>query len=188
MKFKTAVIAIFVAALVALSVSCSDDKSYAQLLNEENQAVNNFLADQQVVLGIPEDTVFVTGPQAPYYRLDDDGVLYMQVLNAGTPGNRVKDDEQIYFRYTRYAMSAYRNGKLGTPEGNTLTLVACWFRYNNFRIQGSSQWGQGIQYPLALLPVDCEVNLIIKSRMGFTDEQSDVQAYLYHLTYQRPAI
>ena len=86
------ILSLMVAAL-ALG-ACDDDQSYANLLNIENQSVNNFLADQTVELEIPADTVFITGPDAPYYRIDEDGMLYMQVLDAGTKGNKVKDNEQ----------------------------------------------------------------------------------------------
>ena len=66
--------------------SCNDGKTYAQLLNEENHYVNNFLADQRVIGEVPADTVFETGPDAPYYRLNEDGSLYMQVLKKRGKG------------------------------------------------------------------------------------------------------
>lgn len=168
--------------------SCDSSVSYAELLQSENQSVNNFLADQRVELSIPADTVFEYGADAPYYRLDEDGQLYMQVLEPGTPGNMVSDDEQIYFRYIRYALESYSDGELPTGAGNALTLIACWFRYNNFRIQGSYQWGTGIQVPLKYLPVDCKVNLVVKSQQGFVDEQTNVTPFLYAITYSRGAM
>ena len=116
-------------ATMAMS-SCSDGKSYAQLLNEEDMYTNNYLADHYVELSIPADTVFEVGPDAPYYRLDEDGMLYMQVLRAGTKGNKVESDEQIYFRYTRYPLSLYSNGVLPSGEGNNITLSPAWFRFN----------------------------------------------------------
>lgn len=170
---------------IATMASCSDSKSYAELLNEQDRAVNNYLADQTVFLDIPEDTVFEVGKDAPYYRLDEDGALYMQVLNAGTKGNKVVDGEQIYFRYTRYNLLAYKDGELPSGGGNNLSLKPCWFRYNNFMIQTSYDWGTGIQTPLAFLPVDCEVNLVVKSTQGTVEDQSEVVPYLYRLTYQR---
>lgn len=181
--FKT--IALLACAIV-VATSCDDSVSYAELLTRENQAVNNFLADQIVVLDVPADTVFQTGPDAPYYRLNEDASLYMQVLNAGTPGNRVKQDEQIYFRFTRYSLSAYKDGKLPQGTGNNLSLSPAYFRYNNYSLESSYTWGVGIQTPLSLLPIDCEVNLVVKSTVGGQDDQSNVVPYLYRLTYQRP--
>lgn len=176
------------AVLLAGATSCNDDKSYAELLTEEAHYVNNFLADQRVINEMPADTVFETGSDAPYYRLDDDGNLYMQVINAGTKGNRVKDDEIIYFRYTRWALSYYSDGKLPTGAGNNIDLKSAWFRYGNMQLASSAQWGSGIQYPLSLLPIDCEVNIIIKAIYGPSKESTNVQPHLYHLTYSRPEI
>lgn len=175
---------IALAAMVLSVTSCDDSKSYAELLNEEDMYVNNYLADQIVTMDIPADTVFEYGPNAPYYRLNDDGTLYMQVLNPGTKGNKVSSNEQIYFRYTRWALSDY-DGSLGQGEGNNLTLNPCWFRYGNFQIESSYTWGYGIQIPLSFLPVDCEINIVIKSQMGPTSEQTNVMPYLWRLTYER---
>ena len=140
---------------ILMLASCDDNVSYAELLNRENLAVNNFLADQVVLLDIPADTVFEVGPDAPYYRLDEDGQLYMQVLNAGTPGYKVQYNEQIYFRYGNYSLTS------------------------------SLTYGTGIQTPLEFLPIDCEVNLVVKSTVGWQSDQTDVIPYLYRLTYQR---
>ena len=180
---KFSIFAFLIAPLACL-YACDDSKSYAELLSEEDMYVNNYLADNTVVLDIPEDTVFVCGPDAPYYRLDEDGMLYMRVLNPGTPGNRVEYNEQIYFRYTRYPLALY-DGELTGGEGNNLTLNPCKFRYGNFQIESSYSWGYGVQMPLSLLPVDCEVMLVIKSQMGPSNEQANVLPYLYTLTYER---
>ena len=165
--------------------SCEDSKSYAELLDDENLYVNRFLCNEVVMLDIPADTVFEVGEDAPYYRLDPDGNIYMQVLNAGTKGNKVEYNEQIYFRYTRWALKSYTDGNLGTGDGNNTTLNPCWFRYGNYQIQSSYAWGYGVQMPLAYLPIDCEVNVVIKASYGITSEQSDVQPYLWRLTYSR---
>ena len=189
MKKLHALGAVALAVAAMFASSCNDGKSYAQLLNEEDMYTNNYLADHYVELSIPEDTVFQTvaevGSKAPFYRLDEDGMLYMQVINAGTKGNRVADDEQIYFRYMRFPLALYSNGTLPSGEGNMITISPAWFRFNNFQLQTSSQWGQGVQMPLHYLPVDCEVNIVIKSQMGLSDETANVQPYLWHITYQR---
>ncbi len=178
------ILPLLLGALIALmSTACDDGKTYAELLTDEDHYVNNFLADHQVVLQVPADTVFECGADAPYYRLDDDGMLYMQVLEPGTKGYRVQSDQQIYFRYTKYDLSAYSNGKLPLGEGNNLTLGPAWFRYGNYQMTSSATWGAGIQMPLAYLPIDCKVNIVIKSTYGESANQAYVIPYLYTLTY-----
>lgn len=181
---KYALIAAVVAAFALLFSSCDDSKSYAEYLNDQDMAVNNYLADNTVILDIPEDSVFISGPDAPFYRMDEDGEIYMRVIKPGTKGNMVQDNEQVYFRYTRWNLLNYSNGKLPDGEGNNISLSPCWFRYNNYQIESSYTWGYGVQFPLSYLPLDCEVLVVIKAQMGPTNEQSDVVPYLWQLTYQ----
>ena len=73
--------------LIAIAMgltSCDDSKSYAELLADENQAVNKFLVEFKVVDGIPADSVFEVGEDAPFYRIDENSNVYMQVLSLGT--------------------------------------------------------------------------------------------------------
>lgn len=173
----------------AAAVSCGDDRSYAKLLNTENANVNRFLADQHVINEVPADSVFEWGADAPYYRLDEDGMLYMQVIDPGTPGNMVKQDEQIYFRFTRYNIASYDDGEFSVSEGNDDVLNGnLSFRYNNYRVSSSYDFGPGIQKPLSYLPVDCVVNIVIKSQWGMPGEMSYVTPYLYNIRYFRPKI
>lgn len=187
MKVRTLMGALALLAIGTATYSCDDGKTYAELLNDEKKIVNNFLADQRVENSIPADTVFETGPEAPYYRLDEDGNLYMQVIDAGTPGNRVKDNELLYFRFTRYRLDTSNDGDFTYAEGNDDVSMGNYsFRYNNFELSSSYNFGTGIQAPLRYLPVDCQVNLIIKSSEGLPAEMSNVTPWLFRLRYFRP--
>ncbi|MDE6098072.1 MAG: DUF4827 domain-containing protein [Muribaculaceae bacterium] len=192
MKFLKIIAAATMAATALGMGSCDDSKSYAELLNDEAHYINNFLADNIIVADVPADTIFETGKDAPYYKLDEDGNLYMQVIDAGTKDNKVKTNELIYFRFMRYDMRSYDSSTqtFSSSWGNEddLSLVNTSFRYQNYQLATSAQWGAGIQTPLNYLPVDCEVNLVVKSRYGFTDEEANVVPYLYHLRYFRSKI
>lgn len=192
MKFLKIIAAATMAATAFGMGSCDDSKSYAELLNDEAHYINNFLADNIIVADVPADTIFETGKDAPYYKLDEDGNLYMQVIDAGTKDNKVKTNELIYFRFMRYDMRSYDSSTqtFSSSWGNEddLSLVNTSFRYQNYQLATSAQWGAGIQTPLNYLPVDCEVNLVVKSRYGFTDEEANVVPYLYHLRYFRSKI
>ena len=49
---------LFIVLPSVMLVACNDSKSYNELLDEEDKAVNSFLANQRVELDIPVDTVF----------------------------------------------------------------------------------------------------------------------------------
>ncbi|MBR5102776.1 MAG: DUF4827 family protein, partial [Muribaculaceae bacterium] len=146
----------------------------------------------RVVNEIPADSVFEVGKQAPFYRIDPDGFVYMQVLSAGDRVNdKAKTSESIYFRYTRYNLVNWMsNGNLVAYDGNAddMSYSATYFNYNDFTLPVSSQWGYGIQMPLSFLGVECEVNLIIKSQYGFQSEISYVQPFLFHVRYYHSKI
>ena len=178
-------------ALTLLS-SCNNDQSYADRLNEERNAVNAYLVNHRVVMSVPEDSVFEVGADAPFYRLDPDGNIYMQVLNAGDRVNdKAKTGEPINFRYSRYSLSVwYADGTWKEYSGNenAMNAAPCSFNYSDYTLPSSSQWGYRLQYPLIFLGVECEVNLVIKSQFGFTSEISYVMPFFYHVRYYHSQI
>lgn len=190
MKLKTI---LFFSALVIVSTlsSCKDSESYADLLNKERHAANAYLAGCRVVNEIPADTVFEVGKDAPYYRIDKEGNVYMQVLKASDrKTDKAKTSEKIYFRYMRYNLSYwYKYGEMyGEGNENDMKAAPTYFQYGNYTLSISSQWGYGIQLPLSFIGVDSEVNLIIKSQYGWASEISSVTPYLYHVRYFRNQI
>lgn len=185
--------ALMALAVLAITVSgCDDHKSYAELLADENIHSNNFLANQRVIGYEQRDSTFKfeTGPDAPYYQLDEDANVYMQVINPGTEGNRVRYDQLIYFRFTRYNLNQYVNGQLPAGDGNDQVMAntSASFKFSNMQYTNSYQWGYGLQMPLVYLPIDCEVNILIKSQYGLSSEIAAVVPYLYNVRYFKSQI
>ncbi len=168
--------------------SCSDGRSYAEMLNDENKIVNYFLADHRVVTEIPADTVFETGSDAPYYQLDDDGNIYMQVIDPGY-GPKAFNNQEVYFRYTRYNLYQYYSPdeEIAGADGNSqiLEFGNTSFRFDNYSLPSSQKWGTGIQMPLKFLPLNCEVNVVIKSTLGSPSEMGSVVPYLFNVRYYK---
>lgn len=172
-------------ALMMSTASCEDGKSYAELLTDENNAVNRFLVDQQVFIEIPADNNFIVGTDAPFYQLDEEGNVFMKVLEKGD-GEMATDNQLVYFRFMRYNLSNY-HGTLNdiTPEGNANNMLdsPTSFRYGNYSIPSSAEWGAGIQQPLQYVPLNSRVYLVVKSQFGWSSEISVVQPYLYDIRY-----
>lgn len=171
--------------------SCDDGKSYAEMLTEENKAVNLFLVDQKVVGSVPADSIFQVGNQAPYYQLDEEGNIYMKVLALGEEGN-VEEGQQVIFRFRRTNLMYYYPGANIENldwEGNNDNPVSniSSFRYGDYTLPSSAQWGSAIQLPLSFkqIQLGSRVMLVIKSQYGWSDEITYVQPYLYEISYNR---
>lgn len=191
-KTITRLLAALMPAMAAIGLTgCSDDQSYADLLRQENKDVNAFLANHRVVASIPKDTVFETGENAPYYQIDPEGNIFMQVIDPGN-GMRAETGQIIYFRYTRYALSGYTSDEdlanSGSGNAGNMAAEAMSFRYNDFTLPSTVSLGEGIQIPLKFLPLNCYVNIVIKSQYGATDEIAAVVPYLYSVRYFKSQI
>jgi hypothetical protein len=180
-------LAVIVSAII--TTSCSDTKSYAELLSDETKYINAYLADQKVIGSAPADSIFIQGSDAPFYRMNDDGTVYLRVINDNTDGVKAKYNDLVYMRFTRYNLEDYEDGVLPDGEGNDDAATTTFsFRYNNYTIDSSSEWGEGLQLPLAYLHYGCEVEMVIRSQISLTDEIASVVPYLYHVRYYKSNI
>ena len=95
-----------------------------------------------VVMSVPKDSVFEVGENAPFYRVDADGNVFMQVLNAGDRKNdKAKNGEPIYFRYSRYNLATwYADGTWSIYSGNETAMdaMSCTFNYGDYTLPSSS--------------------------------------------------
>lgn len=178
--------------VIILSTGCSKSQSYSELLRDEEHAVNWYLANYNVELDLPEDPEdFVTyeemGENAPFYKLDEDGYVYMQVVKANL-NDPVAEGDLVYFRFLRESILDMYNGVESAPNGNLdyLPNGTTSFVYKNTYLTSTTTWGTGIQMPLAYLGYNSEVNIILKSYYGFTDEQSYCIPYIMNIKYFKP--
>lgn len=122
---------------------------------------------------------------APFYRMDEDGNVYMKVVRTGDMKNRPKYDDLVYLRFLRYNLASYNNGVFSiTPEGNATDVTySVSIRYGNYKSVSSSSWGEGIQLPLNYLGFGCEVELVMRSQVGMSSEIASVTPFLYTVRY-----
>lgn len=168
--------------------SCDDTESYSDLLKEEQKVSNWFLAQHRVCNEIPSDSVFEVGENAPFYRIDPDGYIYMQVLKVGDRKIPASGD-QVYFTFTRYNIQTmYDSNSLDVDgEGNQDDFLnsvgTTYFIFNNFSVSSSATFGSGIQKPLSYLGYDSEVNILLKSYYGFQADNTTCIPYLVNTRY-----
>ncbi len=178
-------------ALAFILASCSKTESYTDLLKKEQRASNWFLAQHTVCNEIPADSVFLEGENAPYYKMDDDGYVYMQVIKSPAKAERKfpKTDEQVYFTYTRwnvedmYSNNTFEVTGTGNQDNFAGVAVNTYFIFNNYSVSSSSQWGSGIQIPISYLGFNSEVNILLKSYYGFSSDNVTCIPYKVNMRY-----
>lgn len=120
---------------------------------------------------------------APFYRMDEDGDVYMRVVKTGDMNDRPQYNDLVYLRLTRYNLQDY-DGSLPDGYGNAYDVAsATTIRFQNESSQSYTQWGEGIQLPLTYLGYGSEVEIVVRSRKGPNDEIGIVIPYLYVIRY-----
>ncbi|MDE6812174.1 MAG: DUF4827 domain-containing protein, partial [Muribaculaceae bacterium] len=168
---------------------CSKSESYTELLKEEQRAVNSFLAQQRVEVSIPPDSIFITGSDAPYYRMDEDGTVYMQVINPGDPEDRPENGDRVFFRFRRQNLKLLYETGSSSWQGNMnnlgVTTSPTSFILGNKVYPSTTQFGTGFQLPMTYLGYYSEVNLVLKSYSGFPEDQTACTPYLVNIKYYK---
>lgn len=180
LRNKIYIITAFIFSMFA--VSCQEGKSYSDLLEEEEKAVNWYLAQNRVIAEVPQDSVFETGPNAPFYRMNSEGSVYMRVINPGDMENRPVKGQTTYFRFMRINLKALSEGtesEEGNSENMDSNLGGLSLVFGNTVLPSTTEWGNGIQVPLYYLGYNCEVDLIVKSTEGRSGDISNCLPYLY---------
>lgn len=176
--------------MLAVLCGCSKSESYSELLRDEEKACNWYLSNHRVETEIPADSIFECGPDAPFYRMDEEGFLYMQVINPGRKSPSPKDGDVVYFRFMRQNIKNMYEGMDAADEGNGDDMDSMVgntrFVLGNLTLPSSSKWGTGLQMPLRYLGYESEVNLVLKSYVGFTADQSECLPYVVNVRYFKP--
>lgn len=173
-----------------LAGACSKTESYSDLLRDEERACNWYLAQQRVEMSVPVDSIFEVGENAPFYRMDEDGTVYMQVISVGDMADRPENNDRVFFRFSRRNIMNMYEGLDAPASGNmnnfNSALGATSFFLGNTTYPNTTQYGTGIQIPMKYLGYNAEVNLVLKSYSGFITESSTCIPYLLNVKYYKP--
>ncbi len=181
----------FVLLLTAIFSSCSDSKTYAELLAEEKDAISKFIADSGYVVinNFEGDSLY--NPATKKLVKMSNG-MYLAIINKGS-----KTDTAV--PYITTVTFRFKMAKVLT--GNDTSYVSNYFNFRDsspnlfkYKAQATTQsyhytsgrtmLCEAIQYPMDFLGNGAIVKMIIPSKISFTDYQSSVKPlYISELKY-----
>lgn len=169
--YLTLALSMFVSGYVC--TSCDDTETYAELLDAEKAAIRSYIKKYNIVVlsTFPKDSVF--GEKE--YFLDAQG-LYIHIDSIGGK-HRWKNGETVLLRFEKY-------GPL--PADSVVASNIPNEHPDQFVYMGSYTEARYAWYrPLKWVGYGGKVKVIAPHATGNTDDQSNVQAFVYELNYDK---
>lgn len=191
---------LFFLSLLALSFSfqaCDDTKTYAEMLEEENDAIKAFIKDSSIVV-ISQSQFYAqdstTNVSKNEYVQLASGV-YMQIVDKGSTNktDTIKPNDLILVRFEERGMIA-KNGEYSYMSNLSDPSIVDEFRYSvtsssiaGLFIQGYMLTAYGTSVPagwlvaLSYVRDGAHVKLIVPSKMGQSNALQSVLPYYYNI-------
>jgi hypothetical protein len=180
--------------------ACSGSVTYAELLEDEKEAINNFIFDNDIKVITQkefQDAGCVTDVNKNEFVLTTSGV-YMQIIDKGSEviGDTIRNNDMVIVRYAEYrlekdsaatlVMSNLGVGQITNPDifryQKSSSSVSGIFKSGMMYYVYSSQTvPQGWLIPFNYVRDGARVKLIVPSKMGHETAMSAVKAYYYDI-------
>jgi hypothetical protein len=180
--------------------ACSDSVTYAELLEDEKEAINNFIFDNDITVITQkefQDAGCVTDVSKNEYVLTTSGV-YMQIIDKGSEvlGDTIRNNDMVIARYAEYRLEKdsaatlvmsnlgvaqianpdiFRYQKSGTSVSGLFTSGMMYYVYSSQTVP------QGWLIPFNYVRDGARVKLIVPSKMGHETAMNAVKAYYYDI-------
>ena len=176
--------------------ACVDTKTYAEMLEEEDDAIADFINKEGIkVISQTEffDNDSVTDVEKNEFVQLSSGV-YMQIVDKGSdnPADTVKNNDLVLVRFMEYSLL----DKDTTLSNLTLPYLVDEFKYTASSSSIAGIFIQGLMYmaygytavpagwlvPLPYVRDKAHVRLIVPSKMGHQSAMQYVYPYYYDIT------
>lgn len=190
---------LFLLSLLALSVgfqSCDDTKTYAEMLEEEKDGINDFIKKNNIKV-ISQSEFYaqdsVTNPDKNEYVQLASGV-YMQIVDRGSTNetDTVKSNDQILVRFMEYSildkdttlsnLNAVETVDEFLYKVTSSSIAGTFIQGFMMTYYSSSAVPAGWLVPLVYVRDGAHVKLIVPSKMGHQSAMQYVYPYFYDIT------
>lgn len=207
---KTALFLTILFAAISILQSCDDGKTYAELLEEQKESINNFIREKKIKV-ISRDQFLAqdstTNVEENEYVLFADNGLYMQIEYKGE-GRKIENREKVLVRFVEYSLhysdttltNIYDAGSLDEftyTKSESGSQISATFGSDDGRAGYLSMtYNYGTSVPSGwLIPLEyinltrnaaktAKVNVIVPAKLGQATAIQNVHAYHYELNYQ----
>ena len=180
--------------------ACSDSVTYAEMLEDEKKAINNFIKDHDIkVISQKEfqDAGCVTDVSRNEFVQTTSGV-YMQIIDKGSQnlGDTIRNNDMVLVRFAEYRLEKdsaetlvmsnfdvgqisqvdiFRYQKSGTNASGIFSSGMMYYVYQSQTVP------QGWLIPFNYVRDGARVKLLVPSTMGHETAMSAVKAYYYDI-------
>lgn len=203
---KLSLLSFFFLVIFFVNQSCDNQKTYAEMLEDEKEAVEDFV-NKENIRTISTATFFkdtITNLENNEFVLFKDNGVYMQIVNRGE-GKKPESGDQIIVRFTE--VDIMNNDTLSnTVPGMTSYVDEFRYEKTDYSVKATflTDNGGGLMVNIYgttavpngwLIPLDyiylsrktsdlAKIRLIVPSKMGQADAIDNVYPCYYELTYQ----
>ncbi|MCD7973531.1 MAG: DUF4827 domain-containing protein [Candidatus Azobacteroides sp.] len=158
--------------LPAIWFSCNNSKTYAQLLEDEQNAINKLITDSgfKILYSYPANKVFA---ENEFVKLPNG--LYMNVIDSGN-GTRVDSGKVVLYRIKYY------RSLFDTTTYSGYSVDPYSFIYGQ-GTTSSNSYSEGLATPLSFVGQNSKVRLIVPSSINTYTISQNVVPYYYYVTY-----
>lgn len=176
--------------------ACDDTKTYAEMLEEEDDAIADFINKEGIK--VISQTEFFDNDSATDVEKNEfvqlSSGVYMQIVDKGSdnPADTVKNNDLVLVRFMEYSLL----DKDTTLSNLTLPYLVDEFKYTASSSSIAGIFIQGLMYmaygytavpagwlvPLPYVRDKAHVRLIVPSKMGHQSAMQYVYPYYYDIT------
>lgn len=169
-------IAALLLSIVFIVMGCNNN-TYSDDLKEEEKLIENFIQRQGIQVVTEEPTEW---GENVYWKLPDYDNYYFHLVNAGdTTTAELEAKDKVNLRYRQYTLEAYADTISYWTTQDAPEPVVLQFMVNTSNT--CSGWQIALQH-MKYSGAECKI--ICPSKLGFTEQNSNVTPYGYDMKIQ----
>jgi hypothetical protein len=172
---KNNIIFCLLAGMALIGTACNSN-TYSGLRDQEDRKIENYIRRQNLNITKDEPDKNLVWPEKLYYKVPNYDNFYFHLIDHGDTTVSVISNDVIVARYKKFGLEEFAD-----TLSYWTTLDQAYpmeFHYGNTTECESVAWHMAVQL---MKHPDAQCEIIVPSKLGFSDDQSSVTPYVYIL-------